>query len=365
MTITAPGWLSKANDVKLPESGILRPEVKHWVSWLRGMLIGGSRCANLFPFFRTIVCLLVGSAFFLAPKAVAQHAPEGRFLSDSVRIGSPVYYSLSYRHSPDEVVIFPDTNYHFAPFELLDKQFFPTRTSASGSLDSVVYRLMSFEIDPVQSLSLPVFIISEKDSTPFFAEPDTVLLKEMITVPVDTLSLKANTHFLPLQQETNYALFYLIALGLLVLFGLLFLLFGKQVRNRYRLYRLQKRHLAFLQEFRQIRKSVGQADTVMLEKMVVLWKQYIETLSNKPYSTYTTKEISDRIQDKSLAEALKHIDRTVYGGLPFDKTSETFTPLQDFAVQLYEKRRKEMVEGEKKKVKKKAGESGGKELVQR
>jgi hypothetical protein len=365
MTITARWWLSKANEVKLPESGIFRPEAGYWLRWLSRGLIGGSRCANLFPFFRTIVCLLVGSIFFPIPEAVAQQAPEGRFLSDSIRIGSPVYYSLSYRHSPDEVVIFPDTNYQFAPFELLDKQFFPTRTNASGSLDSVVYRLMSFEIDPVQSLSLPVFIISEKDSTPFFAEPDTVLLKEMITVPVDTLSLKANTRFLPLRQETNYALFYLIALGLLVLFGLLFLLFGKQVRNRYRLYRLQKRHLAFLQEFRQTRGALGQSDTVlMLEKMVVLWKQYIETLSNKPYSTYTTKEISDRIPDKALTEALKHIDRTVYGGLPFDKTSETFAPLQDFAVQLYEKRRKEMVEGEK-KTKKLAGERQEKELVQK
>jgi hypothetical protein len=361
MTIAALLRLGKANNGKLPELGIFRPEADHWLS---GKLIDRNRCTQL---FRTIFCLLVGVIFFSATEAVAQNenAPEGRFLSDSVRIGSPIYYSLSYRHSPDEVVIFPDTNYRFAPFELLDKQFFPTRTNASGSLDSVVYRLMSFEIDPVQSLSLPVFIISEKDSTPFFADPDTVLLKEMISVPVDTLSLKANTRFLPLKQETSFALFYLIALGLLVLFGLLFLLFGKQVRNRYRLYRLQKRHLTFLQEFRQIRGAVGQSDNVlMLEKMVVLWKQYIETLSNKPYSTYTTKEISDRIPDKSLAEALKHIDRTVYGGLPLDKTSETFSPLQDFAVQLYENRRKEMMEGDK-KAKRKAGERQERELLPR
>jgi hypothetical protein len=212
---------------------------------------------------------------------------------------------------------------------------------------------MSFEIEPVQTLSLPIFIISEKDSTPVFASPDTVYLREMIAGPVDTLSLKSNTHYRPLKHETNYSFLLLILLGILVLFGLLVLLFGKQIRTRFRLYRLENRHLAFLQEFTQIKNQLNSGDTVqLLERMVVQWKIYIESLSGKPYSSYTTKEISDSIPDKPLAEALQYVDRSVYGGLPYDPSSGTIDALQDFAVRLYEKRRKEILEGEKLKSRK-------------
>jgi len=302
-----------------------------WVSWLASVFL--------------MLGMMPAGAGLLA-----QELPVGRFLADSISIGSPIIYSLSYRHSPEEVLIFPDTSYDFKPFELVDKKFFPTRTNASGSLDSVVYTLMSFEIDLVQTMSLPVYIISEKDSTPAFATPDTVYLREMISGPVDSLSLKANTRYRPLKYETNYSFFLLILLGFLVLFGLFALLFGKQIRTRFRLYRLERRHLAFLQEFRQMGSQLTTSETVLLlEKVVMHWKGYIESLSGKPYSTYTTKEISDSIPDSSLAEALKHVDRTVYGGLPYDPSSDATTALQDFAVQLYEKRRKEISGGDKQK----------------
>ncbi|MES2732532.1 MAG: hypothetical protein V4714_12315 [Bacteroidota bacterium] len=276
--------------------------------------------------------------------ASGQSLPHGYFLSDSIRIGSPVVYSLSFRHSPATVIVFPDTSYNFFPFELVNKQFFPTRTNGSVSLDSVVYTLMTFGIEPVQSLSIPIYVVSEKDSTPVFSTPDSVFLREMITGSVDTLSLKANTKYIPLGRETNYIYVFLILLGLVVLFGIFVLVFGKQIRKRFRLYRLQRRHHSFIQHFQPSNGQADQADIVtLLEKRVVLWKKYIESLADKPYSSYTTKEISDSIRERSLGDSLKQIDRTIYGGLPYDRASGSFKALQDFAVRLYEKRRKEII----------------------
>jgi hypothetical protein len=305
------------------------------------------RCAHrrrgihfLVAFF---ICTLTYVTAGLTP-VFGQTFPKGYFLADSIRIGSPVVYSLSYRHSPATVIIFPDTTYNFSPFELVKKQFFPTRTKGSESLDSVVYTLMTFGIEPVQSLSMPVYVVSEKDSTPVFSLPDSIVLQEMITGPVDTLSLKANTKYVPIGRETNYIYVFLILLVLLVLFGIFVMVFGKQIRKRFRLYRLQRRHNTFLQHFQPSNGQAHQAEIVqLLEKRVVLWKEYIESLADKPYSTYTTKEISDSIPEKPLGEALKQIDRTVYGGLPYDRASGSFQALQDFAVRLYEKRRKEII----------------------
>ena len=297
-----------------------------------------------------------------------QDSPRGRFLADSIRIGSPVAYSLSYRHPPSVTVVFPDTNYNFLPFELVGKQYFPTRTNDRSSLDSVVYTLVSFEVDAIQRLNLPVYMISERDSTPVFADSDSVYLRPMIEGPLDSLSLKTNTTFLPLERKTNYLAVVLGLVGLAMLAGLLGLVFGGQIRKRFRLYQLEKRHAAFLLRFQEIN---GPGDTAgvfpersaagavgRLEKGVALWKKYIEGLAGKPYSTYTTKEISDSIPEKPLAEALRLIDRTVYGGLPLRAATNApttadpaadnpFRTLKDFAGQLYEKRRREISGGEK------------------
>lgn len=291
---------------------------------------------------RTLAWLGAVICVFAGHLSVAQQ-PKGHFLSDSVKIGSPLVYSLSIRHSGKDEIIFPDKTYNFSPFELISKKYFPTHTDKNGSIDSVVYTLMSFEVDKVQRLSLPVYRITPKDCTALYTRPDSVIFHEMITGPPDTLSLKANTRYRAVKPEINYAYLILSILGLGVLTGLLYLAFGKRIRKQFRLYQMGRRHTDFLQAIEKFNAGKFEGSpTQMMEKIVVTWKKYIETLEDKPYSTYTTKEISDSIPDKPLAEALKDIDRTIYGGQSFDPNTRSVYTLQHFAVQLYIQRRKEL-----------------------
>ena len=57
-------------------------------------------------------------------------------------------------------VIFPDSSYNFSPFEWVSKEYFPTHTNESGSLDSVVYTLTCFDLAPVQQLVDPRIVLS-------------------------------------------------------------------------------------------------------------------------------------------------------------------------------------------------------------
>lgn len=50
-----------------------------------------------------------------------------------------------------------------------------------------------------------------------------------------------------------------------------------------------------------------------IENAVILWKRYMEELEDKPFSTYTTKEIVEVMPNQQLAEALQHTDRIIYG----------------------------------------------------
>ena len=88
---------------------------------------------------------------------------RGGFLSDSLKIGEQTAFYLSARYPTNLNILFPDSTHGFTPFEYEDKEYFPTETTAGISADSAVYYLTTFEIDRVQLLQLPVYIVNTSD----------------------------------------------------------------------------------------------------------------------------------------------------------------------------------------------------------
>ena len=272
--------------------------------------------------------------------------PKGKFLSDSVKVGLPVKYTLSYRHKATADVFFPDSSYNFAPFELVKREYFNTVTDQNGSLDSVVYTLISFEVTPVQELSLPVYVRAKRDCTRVFAPMDHVILNSIIkpNANIDSLSLKKDTRLIPIGQQVNFPLIFLIIIGLLLVAGIVFWFFGKPIRRQVRLFNFKRRHDDFRKLFQRLSRGTDDAKKRLenIERAVVLWKKYIERIEHKPFTTFTTKEILDNFKDNRLSDALREIDATVYGGVYSSKTIASLQVLQELAEGLYRERRIEM-----------------------
>ena len=300
---------------------------------------------------KSIKYLIINTLLLLiAQKTIAQipswTPPKGKFLSDSVKVGLPVKYALSYRHKATADVFFPDSSYNFTPFELVKREYFNTVTDQNGSLDSVVYTLISFEVTPVQELSLPVYVRAKKDCTRVFAPIDYVILNSIIkpNVRIDTLSLKKDTRLIPIAQQVNFPLIFLIIIGLLLVVGMVFWFFGKPIRRQVRLFNFKRRYDDFRKLFQRLSRGTEDAKKRLenIEKAVVLWKKYIERIENKPFTTFTTKEILDNLKDNRLSDALREIDATVYGGVYSSKTIASLQVLQELAEGLYRERRLEM-----------------------
>ena len=272
--------------------------------------------------------------------------PKGKFLSDSVKVGLPVQYALSYRHKATADVFFPDSAYNFAPFEMVKREYFNTVTDQNGSLDSVIYTLISFEVTPVQELSLPVYVRAKRDCTRVFAPMDYVILNSIIkpNVNIDSLSLKKDTRLVPIAQQVNFPLIFLIIIGLLLVIGMVFWFFGKPIRRQVRLFNFKRRYDDFRKLFQRLSRGTDDAKKRLenIERAVVLWKKYIERIENKPFTTFTTKEILDNLKDNRLSDALREIDATVYGGVYSSKTIASLQVLQELAEGLYRERRMEM-----------------------
>lgn len=268
-------------------------------------------------FDRVRLLLAILTIFSFAARA-QEVAVRGHFQRDSIKIGIPTPYSLSATYPKNKTLVFPDSTFSFDPFEIDHKVYFPTKTTGDTSYDSVVYFLTSFEIDSVQQLSLPVFMVNPMDCTAVYAHTDSILLQQMVkhvpdSVSVEQLPLKTNTAYQTVSWLLNYPLLLIIGGVFIVLIIAIWIIFGKRIKQHFILRKLQKRYHNFMTDFGQaIEQLQNNYTTKKAETTLVLWKNYMEQLQAKPYTKYTTKEIYLMVKDEKLLNALRQIDRTIY-----------------------------------------------------
>ena len=286
-------------------------------------------------FFLIVNCLLI-----IDTSHAQKSLPQGKFLTDSVELGRPFDYALSYHHAPSDEIFFPDTTYNFFPFEIVRRNFFPTITINGNSLDSVVYTLVTFDISKTQKLNLPIYVLSKRDCTSVFTLPDSVFLKEMIKTNVDSLSFKTDTRLLPLSQQLNYPEILTYISGILAFIVLVYAFFGRFIRKQYQLFLFGRKHKDFVKNYKKYTRT--RLDDITIGKALVLWKKHLEWLEKKPYSSYTSKEIITRLPSELLEVALREVDTAIYGGILSTQMPFAMNVLLDKANELYKERRAEL-----------------------
>ncbi len=264
------------------------------------------------------VCALFILCFCLQSKA-QDVIVRGGFFSDSVAIGEQTRYYLAAKYPSKLNVIFPDSTYDFKPFEFEKKQYFPTETTDSISYDSVVYFLSTFEIDSVQFLGVPVFVIDKADTTTFTATVDNILLSELVqqvpdSLPIDKLPLKMNTAYQKVSYLFNYPVVIIVIAVLLVGALIVILVFGKRIRKHFKIKRLKRNHQQFIEKYvLHIAEVKQQYSTVATESTLATWKKYMEQLEGWPYTKLTTRETTLLAKDQNLTNHLHAIDKAIYG----------------------------------------------------
>lgn len=286
--------------------------------------------------FRGVVlfCFIFGSS--LLSVYGQQPEPRGRFMEDSLKIGQPIRYSLSIEYSQEIDIVFPDSLFNFSPFELDHKEYFPTRTKAGISYDSAVYYLVSFEIDTVQTLSLPVFRLTRNDSLLLRPQPDTIFLQQLVTeipdsVAVESMPLRENTDYLRVDYQFNYPYFLIGLTILLIAVAAVIIFFGKTITNNIKAYRLRKRHERFILSFEQLTGSKSDSVRDHAEKVIIHWKNYLEQLEPFPYRTLTTRELLTTEHAPELEDAMHAIDRAIYSPAVNELPQSSYEQLKQFA----------------------------------
>lgn len=260
--------------------------------------------------------------------------PAATFQKDSAVIGEEIPYSLWIRYPREQDVIFPDSLFDFSPFEINKRDYFTTRTDSTQSLDSVVYYLSTFEIDSVQYLQLPIYLIDEFDSTALLPAKDSIILKHVVESIPDSVAVFVNTEYQKVPLAFNYPYFTAVIIILLIVALVVFLVFGNRIRKMLRVYWLSRRHKRFVKSFNELINS----DNLEVEKCLSTWKKHLEKLTQSPYAKLTTKEIYGQTKNPELKEQLGLIDRYIYATTEKPDTKSSFEFLLEFAETSYHER---------------------------
>lgn len=239
----------------------------------------------------------------------------GKFIDDSLYVGKPVFYSLTYRHAPNEDIFFPNIDYSIPPFEIIDRKYFPTRTENNSSTDSIVYTLVTFDISPFHTLSMPIFSRKTNgDSSALFSQKDSIYSHTYFSEAssLNQISLKKYPDITSIPKDFNLFGFFRWILILLLIGFILSVFMGKRIRIQYHLFLFSRRNKIFTNSFKKQTKDFTNVENIV--KSVVLWKEYMEWLEKKPYTSFTTKEIYQEIPNQRLLDALQEIDSSIYGG---------------------------------------------------
>ena len=267
--------------------------------------------------------------------------PRAYFSKDTVQIGEHVNFTMVLEYPRGMEVLFPDSNYNYHPFEFLEKNYLNTVSNQSVSNDSVVYTLTSFDLDSIQELSLPVFLITDGDSIIVESNADRLVLQQVITESIDSLEIQETIDYQKVSKAFNYP-YLLIGLGVLVIIGILIaLFFGKEIKRRYKLYRLRKAHHKFLERFGTLQDQ-GLESSTKAEHLLAFWKLYLERLEGMPYTKLTTREIVTFGQNQELKETLRSIDSNIYGEFKKSDINDLAARLKEFGIDRFAKKIEEL-----------------------
>ena len=282
-----------------------------------------------------ILILFIGWSFSAAAQNVQVH---GYFTQDSARLGERVGFVLKASYPETTQLLFPDSTFDFSPLVLLEKQTFISQTNEGVTLDSTIYYISNFSLEPSIYLSLPVYELSRYDSITHFSNEAELKLKLTLDSIPEQPIFQDNNVYQPLERNFNWLLAALIAGGAIVLLGGLALLFAKRIKGIFQKNREKLRWIQFERKFKKLADLLAHNPALELaDEIIGLWKGYLETITNLPFQEWTSSEISEALDDQEVFKALRAIDMIIYAGKEA-KTEETTNYLLEVARTKYQEK---------------------------
>ena len=238
---------------------------------------------------------------------------KGFFKKDKASIGDTIYFISIIKYPKNIEIIQPDSSYNYKSFEYINKIVTPSYKMDEKIVDSTIYLIRTFNFNSIQSLELSSYIINNGDSLVITSNTDSISINNQITAIDQSLKVKYNTIYSKIHSLINYITIITISLIIISIIIVVYILFGKKIRTYFKIRKLNKQLKKFIFEYKsQLSKYRTNKLKHELEKLLIIWKIYMEYTSSRPYLSSTTKEIQLFNKDIKTINSLKIIDKKIY-----------------------------------------------------
>ena len=288
--------------------------------------------------------IFISFLFIISFKSIGQEIKvEGNFIEDSIQIGNIVSYNLNISYPNNIEVLLPDSNYNYSPFEYINKSYSSTINDSIYNYDEVNYKFTSFNLDSIQFLKLPVFIINSNDSLIMYSNTDSIFLMEFIKELSDSLNLKSNTKFSIVDLAIDYPFLSKITSFLIIFTITFYLLFRKKINKYFKTKYTKKEFNTFINKIEKLNNEIQKDFKIeKIELFLLLWKRYNEKVSKYPYSSLTTSEIIHLGIVNDIKENLNSLDNTIYGNKKITDFKKNFIMLKKHSMKIFNNKLKEI-----------------------
>ena len=288
--------------------------------------------------------IFISFLFIISFKSIGQEIKvEGNFIEDSIQIGNIVSYNLNVSYPNNIEVLLPDSNYNYSPFEYINKSYSSTINDSIYNYDEVTYKFISFNLDSIQFLKLPVFIINSKDSLIMYSNTDSIFLMEFIKELSDSLNVKSNTKFSFVGLAIDYTFITKITSFLILFLITFYLLFRKKINKYFKTRITKKEYNIFINKIEKLNDEIQNDFKIeKIELFLLLWKRYNEKVSKYPYSSLTTSEIIHLGIVNDIKENLNSLDNTIYGNKKMIDFKKNFIMLKKHSTKIFNNKLKEI-----------------------
>ncbi|MCR9017211.1 hypothetical protein [Aquiflexum gelatinilyticum] len=284
--------------------------------------------------------LCIFSCFLVPLQAQSQDIEvEGYFMQDSAMLGERVAYVLKAKSKPGINIVFPDSTHNFSPFVLLEKKSFISSTQEDVTVDSVVYYVSNFSLDPVATLSLPVYEVFRFDSLVHKPLEAGLVLKLTINPLPEELGFKDNNVYQPIPTEFNTFVLLIILGVIVVLATIVLVIFGKKIKKQWNNWREKQKYKRFVKRWNAAETAFAATpDMAQADEILGLWKTYMEHLNDKPFREWTTTEISEFLDNKEIIKDFRAIEMVIYAGKEGKDITETCNNLKEICTDSFKKK---------------------------
>jgi hypothetical protein len=288
---------------------------------------------------KILASILLILGFFVRPVLAQDIEVEGYFMQDSAKLGERVAYVLKAKYRPGTNIIFPDSSYNFEPFVLLEKKSFISSTTDDVTLDSAVYYVSNFSLDPVARLSLPIYEVFRYDSLEHKPLEAQLALKLTIDPLPENLAFKDNNVYQPIPTEFNVFVLVIVLVVLLVVAAVVLFFFGKKLKRMWQNWLEKRKYKRFLSRWEKAELAfASQPDMDHADELLGLWKTYMEHLNEQPFREWTTTEISEFLDNKDIIKDFRAIESIIYAGQSGKDISENCQNLREVCAMAFQKK---------------------------